>query len=217
MRATRWRDRVDGCPARQTLQACTSPSVVVLCSSHSGTRRCSRLYCLKFGFVSTCRAHADVMHEDLCFCTLRTAPPFRNSHGGSWPGSLQEFWCGASRDTRASRRDDISFSLSCVHPAQTVQTGGDGRLKRERCLASPSALQLCKFGRGFPRVQAGKSPLTPCSTRACLCFVCTPPPSTEKIKQKIKHLQPRAQPSLTRPKSPATHDMGRSIQRPPRL
>lgn len=87
--------------------------------------------------------------------------------------------CGVSRDPRTRRRDGISFRLSCVHAAQTVQTGGDGRLKHERCLASPSALQLGSSAREFQGSKLG-NPLTPCSTTACLCFVRHPAPPREK-------------------------------------
>lgn len=51
--------------------------------------------------------HADVM-QDLCFCTLRTAPPFLNSHEGSWPGSLQDFGV-VSPETRG--REEGTASL----------------------------------------------------------------------------------------------------------
>lgn len=120
--------------------------------------------------------HADVI-QDLCFFLYL-------AHCAARPQLSRRFlaWvfaglrCGVSRDLRTRRRDDISFRLSCVHAAQTVQTGGDGRLKHEQCLASPSALQLGSSAADFQGSKLG-NPLTPCSTRACLCFVRHPPSS----------------------------------------
>lgn len=113
--------------------------------------------------------HADVI-QDAVLLYL--------AHCAALPQLSREFlaWvfaglrCGVSKDPRLKRRDDISFRLSCVHAAQTVQTGGDGRLKHERCLASPSALQLGSSAADFQGSKL-ENPLTPCSTRACLCFV----------------------------------------------
>lgn len=59
--------------------------------------------------------------EELCFCALRAALPFRNSREGSWPKGFAGLWRAVSKGSGLRSRDGRSFSNCCVPEAQTVK------------------------------------------------------------------------------------------------
>ena len=108
--------------------------------------------------VAGCHAH---VIQDLCFCTLRAALPFRNSREGSWPESFAGLWCAVSRGSRLRSRDDMSFGLSCVRAAPDAPDAPDGpdgpdrwrwAFETRAVLGLTKRISAWEFGRASPRV-----------------------------------------------------------------